>query len=188
MTAFAKMGDINHMTAGNSAFGADATEEEQQAQQITMSLDNLANALIQKNGTINNLVASNAQLAQALQDMQTAMVRVVLSGQAQTYPSQAPTWWPTPPAVVVPSAAPPATAPAAAGPQPAHWGRAKPAWDKQGYCWYHGHKVKVRHTSATCSFRSAGHQAGPTRTNIMGGSSYNAGYPGPGVALPPAPA
>jgi hypothetical protein len=72
-TAFAKMRDINCMTAGKSVFGANAMEEEQQARQITTLLDELANALIQKNGTINNLVASNAQLTKALLDMQAAV-------------------------------------------------------------------------------------------------------------------
>jgi hypothetical protein len=43
-------------------------------------LDNLANALIQKNVTIDNLIASNAQLAQALQEMQAAMVRMFPAG------------------------------------------------------------------------------------------------------------
>jgi hypothetical protein len=62
-TAFAKTCNINRMTAGKSAFGANTTEEDQQAWQITASLDNLANALIQKNRMINNLVTSDAQLA-----------------------------------------------------------------------------------------------------------------------------
>ncbi len=57
------MRDINCMMAGKAAFGANAAEEEHQAGQITPLLDNLANALIKKNATINNLVASNAQLA-----------------------------------------------------------------------------------------------------------------------------
>ncbi len=70
------MRDINHMTLGEAAFGTNAAEKEHQAHQITTLLDNLANASIQKNVTIDNLVASNAQLAQALQEMQAAMVRM----------------------------------------------------------------------------------------------------------------
>jgi hypothetical protein len=64
---FAKMHGINCMTAGKAVFGANAAEEEHQACKITALLDNFASALIQKNVTINNLVASNAQLMQALQ-------------------------------------------------------------------------------------------------------------------------
>jgi hypothetical protein len=188
MTAFAKMCDINCMMAGKSAFGANAMEEEQQVQQITAFLDNLVNASIQKNATIDNLVVSNAQLAQVLQDMQAAIVHMFPSGQVQPCPNQAPTWWSTPPAVVAPPAAPLAPALAVEGPRPAHWGMVKPAWDKQDYCWSHRHKVKVGHTSTTCSSQHAGHQPGATGINTMGRSSYNAGYPGPGVAPPPAPA
>jgi hypothetical protein len=66
--AFAEMHDINCMTAGEAAFDANAAKEEHQACQITMLLNNLANASIQKNVTINNLIASNAQLLQALQE------------------------------------------------------------------------------------------------------------------------
>jgi hypothetical protein len=36
-------------------------------------LDNLANASIQKTSTINNLIATNVQLTQALQDMQATI-------------------------------------------------------------------------------------------------------------------
>jgi hypothetical protein len=61
--AFAEMRDINCMTAGESAFGANAAEEKEQAHQIALSLDNLANASIQKNSTIDSLVATNAQLS-----------------------------------------------------------------------------------------------------------------------------
>jgi hypothetical protein len=57
------MRDINRMTAGKAAFRANAAEEEHQAHQITALLENLANTLIQKKATFNNLVASNAQLA-----------------------------------------------------------------------------------------------------------------------------
>jgi hypothetical protein len=48
MSAFAKMHDINCMTVGKAALGANAAEEEHQACQITTLLENLANTLIQK--------------------------------------------------------------------------------------------------------------------------------------------
>ncbi len=76
------------MTTGKSAFGAHITEEDQQVRQITASLDNLANALMQKNATIDNIVTSSVQLAQALQDMQAAMEHMFPSSQAQPHPSQ----------------------------------------------------------------------------------------------------
>ncbi len=74
--AFAEMHDINWMTAEESPFGANAAKEEVHARQIATSLDNLANASIQKNSTINSLVALNTQLTQALDNMQAAMARM----------------------------------------------------------------------------------------------------------------
>ncbi len=115
MTAFAKMCNINRMTAGKAAFGANAAEEEHQARWITTSLNNLANASIQNNATIDNLVASNAQLMQALQNMQAAIVPMFPSGQVHPSPNQPPPWLPTPPEVAVPPATPPAPAPATMG-------------------------------------------------------------------------
>jgi hypothetical protein len=53
------MRDINRMTVAESSFGANAAEEEAQGCQIATSLEHLANALIQKNATINQLVATN---------------------------------------------------------------------------------------------------------------------------------
>jgi hypothetical protein len=75
------MHNINRMMAGEAAFGASTAEKEHQARQITALLDNLANALIQKNATIDNLVASNAQLVQALQEIQAAMVHMFPASQ-----------------------------------------------------------------------------------------------------------
>jgi hypothetical protein len=183
MAAFAETRDIDHMTPGKAAFGANAAEEEHQACQITALLNNLANALIQKNVMINNLIASNAQLAQALQEMQAAMVRMFPAGQPHPAPYQASVsyqpllWVPNPPEAASPPAASPAPTQATRGPCPSYWGAVKPAWDKQGYCWSHEYRVKVGHTSATCSSRRKGYQPSATRANTKGGSIFNQGYP-----------
>ncbi len=129
------MRDINRMTAGKAAFGANAAEQGHQACQITALLDNLANTSIQKNMTIDNLIASNAQLAQALQELQAAMVRMFLASQMHASPYQPPVWVPTPLEAAAPPAASPAPPPVTMGPRPSHWGSVKPAcWDKQSYC------------------------------------------------------
>jgi hypothetical protein len=137
--------------------------------------------------TIKNVVASNAKLAQALQEMQAAMVRMFPTGQVHPFSYQPPTWLPTPPEAAAPPTASPTPPPAMMGPHLTHWGSVKPAWDKQGYCWSHGHKVKVGDTSAICTFRSTDNQIGATRANTMGRSIYNAGYPFRYRAPPPAP-
>ena len=68
--AFTEMRDIFRMTTGKTTFGANQAVEMEQVQQMATSLDNLANASIQKNATIDNLVATNAALSKAIQDIQ----------------------------------------------------------------------------------------------------------------------
>ncbi len=93
------------------------------------------------------------------------MVCMFPAGQPHPTPYQAPAsyqpqaWVPNQLEAAAPSAALPAPTQATRGPRPSCWGAVKPAWDKQGYCWCwsHGYKVKVGHTSATCSSRHKGH-------------------------------
>ncbi len=63
------MRNINPMTAGDTAFGVNQAAKLKQAQQMVSSLDNLANATIQKNTTIKNLVATNSTLTKAITDI-----------------------------------------------------------------------------------------------------------------------
>ena len=77
MAAFAEMRDISRMTTGNSILGANQAVEIKQAQQMTTSLDNLTNASIQKNATINNLVATNAALSRDIQDIQRTIAMMM---------------------------------------------------------------------------------------------------------------
>jgi hypothetical protein len=170
------------MTVAKTSFGANAAEEEAQGRRIAMSLEHFTNASVQKNATIDQLVATNAQLMQALKSLQTSMSQMFVHGPpVPTYMPTAPTPW------SVPTSAPPAPAPVGTPvPRPAHWGPTKPDWDKVGYCWMHGYKVKVGHTSATCQSRRHGHQPDATPSNRMGGSRINEGYPGQILAPTPA--
>ncbi len=68
--SFAKMRNISGMTVGDTAFGANQAAKLKQVQQIAYSLKNLANAKIQKNTTMENLVATNAMLTKAITDIQ----------------------------------------------------------------------------------------------------------------------
>jgi hypothetical protein len=185
--AFAEMRNINRMMAGESTFGANVAEEEEQGCLIASSLDNLANASIQKNLTIDSLVMINAQLTQALADMQIAMACISPPVHAPLYSGTILTSGPNPLPTAAPPVAPGPPQASALTQRPSHWGVIKPNWDKVGYCWTHGFRVKVGHNSTTCSFHCTGHQPGATRANIMGGSWYNEGYPGPQRAPPPAP-
>jgi hypothetical protein len=75
--AFAKIRYISRMTTGETTFGTNQAAEMEQAQQMTTSLDNLANASIQKNATINNLVTTNAALSKAIQDIQCTLSKMM---------------------------------------------------------------------------------------------------------------
>jgi hypothetical protein len=124
--AFTEARNIQQMTTSDSAFANQALTNVEQAMLMTRSLDNLANAAIQKNDTVERLVSANERLAKALADANTAIARLRL-------PTQVPT--------------PPASANKCV--HPAHWSATPPAWDHQGYCWSHRWKVKVGHSSAT---------------------------------------
>ena len=75
--AFAKMHDISHMTTGDTTFGTNQVTEIEQVQQMVTSLDNLANTSIQKNATINNLVATNTAFSKAIQDIQRTLAMMM---------------------------------------------------------------------------------------------------------------
>jgi hypothetical protein len=152
-----------------------------------LSLNNLANASIQKNLTIDSLVAINAQLTLALVDMQIEMACMIPPVHAPPYLGTVLVWVPNPPPAAAPLVAPVPPAADVLSQRPSHWGVVKPNWDKVGYCWMHSFRVKIRHNSTMRSSCRIGHQPGTTRANIIGGSWYNEVYLGPYRAPPPPP-
>jgi hypothetical protein len=72
------MRNINRMAAGKTTFGANQAAKLKQAQQMESSLNNLANATIQKNTIIKNLVATNATLTKAIADIQLSIAQMSL--------------------------------------------------------------------------------------------------------------
>ena len=94
--AFAEMRDISRMTTGDSTFGANQAAEMEQVQQMATSLDNLANASIQKNTTIENLVATNAALTRSIQDIQRTLATMMTTRPPTPFvPALAPPGQPT---------------------------------------------------------------------------------------------
>ncbi len=74
---FEEMRNINHMPFGNLAFANQAAAQEIiQAEKMAVSLDNLANASIQKNDTIDKLVATNQQQATMIANLTEAIVKL----------------------------------------------------------------------------------------------------------------
>ena len=51
--------------------------------------------------------------------------------------------------------------------------RARRPLDPTGYCWTHGYRVQLGHSSATCSNPKEGHKSNATHANTMGGSTAN---------------
>jgi hypothetical protein len=159
--AFLKSRDIKQITAGNHAFANQAITNKEQATRMVTILDNLANAAIQKNNTIDKLRAANKHLAKALLDANAAIAHLCFPT-ARTVP---------------------ATTAASAGtnnrPCPAHWTPIKPKWDQIGYCWTHGYKVKVGHSSTSCTCQRHRHNTTTTHTKTKGGSTNNQGWSTP---------
>ncbi len=89
--AFAKMHNINCMTAGETSFGANQAAKLEKTQQMASSLDNLANVSIQKNAAINNLVATNAMLTKAIAGIQLSIARMGAAGVPIPHATTSPT-------------------------------------------------------------------------------------------------
>ncbi len=64
--AFAETHDMNRMIANKSAFANQAATEAKQAAMMPKSLDNLTNAAIQKNDTVEKLATANKNLQRPL--------------------------------------------------------------------------------------------------------------------------
>jgi hypothetical protein len=153
--AFTETCNINQMTASNRPFAYQAATKAEQASRMVRSLNNLANAAIQKNDTVEKLVAANKCLAKALANANAAIACLCLPN--------------TPAAPATPSGTD-------NRPRPSNWLTIKPYWANNGYCWTHGHKVNVGHSSATCTHRKPGHITSATCSDTKGGSNANKGW------------
>jgi hypothetical protein len=96
------------MTSGETTFGANQAAKLEQAQQMASSLDNRANATIQKNTTIKNLVAINTTLTKTITNIQLSIARMCA------------TCGPTSPALTAPALLMKARV------HPSHWSNTKP--------------------------------------------------------------
>jgi hypothetical protein len=148
VVAFSETQDIHCMMANNGPFANQAATKAEQAAMMARSLDNLANAALQKNDTVAKLVTANKKLAKALANANAAIAHLCLP--------------------------PPTAAPANRSNNcPFHWSLVIPNWDPTGYCLSHGFKVKRGHTSTTCAHQKEGHNTTATRLDTKGGSKAN---------------
>jgi hypothetical protein len=105
--AFSETRDIHQMTANNGAFANQVAAKAEQATMMARLLDNLANAALQKNDTVEKLVTANEKLVKALANANAAIARLCLLK--------------------------PATAPnGSSNDHPSHWSPVIPNWDPAG--------------------------------------------------------
>ena len=62
---------------------------------------------------------------------------------------------------------------------PAKGGRPTKTPHPGNYCWTHGHRVNIGHTSATCTHKAKGHCDDATAANTLGGSELDKGWDKP---------
>ena len=145
-------------TAHVAATGGDAPLPHKTFARLDGYLDNLASAATTERTTLTQLIESNASLVASVATL-TASLNAITAAYNRT------------PAPLAAAPAPtPAQAPAAAT---VRVRRPRTPLDPNGYCWTHGFRVAVGHSSATCTNKMAGHQDNATRANTMGGSGAN---------------
>ena len=132
---------------------------------IVESLQHLALAATTDKQTIAQLVESNAKLTENIGKLSEKLTQALqtiatLSGSANTSSS---------------------------APKPKTTNQLKfdLQMDPVGYCWSHGYKVKLGHSSATCTRKKPGHQDTATRADIMGGSTTNKNWVHPHCVIVP---
>ena len=98
-------------------------EEAEMGEKMVSALDNLANAAVQKNDTVEQLVKSNAILTNTIKSQQEEIKRLheILSTLSHNKSGKG-------------------------DPNPDK----DKGWDPKGYCYWHGFKVKHGHSSLTC--------------------------------------
>ena len=129
-------------------FGVNQAAEIEQAQQMVTSLDNLANAAVQKNDTVEKLVVANKQLTDTitkLQEDNAKLLHIIQQMAGQT-------------------------------PRTSQHQQALTRYDPKAYCHTHGYKVTVGHTIKTCHYQKPGHQDNTTQQQTMGGNQDNKGW------------
>ncbi|KAL7474229.1 hypothetical protein ACHAW6_000215 [Cyclotella cf. meneghiniana] len=147
--AFNEQHDISRLTGGTIMSQANtAVDDTQWSSQMITSLDNLANAAVQKNDTVEKLVVANKQLTDTIAKLQEDNAKLLHIIQQM----------------------------AGQSPRTSQHQHAATRYDPKGYCHTHGYKVTVGHTSKTCRYKKPGHQDNATQQQTMGGNQDNKGW------------
>jgi hypothetical protein len=138
------VGNANAVT--NFGIADSATQMDTTIARLDEYLNNLAAAAMTERTMLQKLVDANTSLTTSVAAL-TAAYTLLAAGHA-----------------------PNAWAPATNQPTQDSRSRCK-LLDPNGYCWSHGYKVAIGHTSATCTTKCDGHQDGATWANTMGSST-----------------
>ncbi|KAL7481870.1 hypothetical protein ACHAW6_007550 [Cyclotella cf. meneghiniana] len=147
--AFNEQRDILCLTSGTVMSHANApVDNAQWSSQMITSLDNLANATVQKNKMVEKLVVTNKQLTDTITKLQDNNAKLLntIRQMAGTHP------------------------------RTMHQQNATSRFDPKGYCHTHGYKATVGHNSKTCKYKKPGHQDDATWHHTMGGNQDNKGW------------
>jgi hypothetical protein len=160
--------DMNKLTATESGFGANSME-----QQITnagndialeSAMDNLVAVMSSDRNAIDEIIATNAMLAEQNKVKDTTIARMaaenanlVLIMTKMVGNKPVTEKW---------------TGTTKDGGQKLKNPDDTP-FDPNGYCWTHGYRVHFDHSSAQCKWKKDGHIVCATRANNMGGSQKN---------------
>jgi molecular chaperone GrpE (heat shock protein) len=153
--AFEEQRTIQRLTGGEFSANSMTQNDNELANQMVASLDNLALAAVQKNETLEQLIKINEMKEMTLKSLMSQ-----LAAEKETSSKL----------LAILSKAGLKT-----GGNNSYGGGSGNAskYDPNGYCWSHGYKVTKNHTSKTCKTRKDGHKEEATRANTMGGSKDN---------------
>ena len=146
--AFLKKRELIRLTVIAYKVMANQAAETHMGNTIVVAIDNLVNAAVQKNNTVNWLVISNSPLSDSLAARDTKITRLL---------------------TIITNLS---TGGGGGGGSGINNGKSASApWDTMVYCLLHGFKVRVVHCSASCKKRKDGHNAHLTekRGCIQGG-------------------
>ena len=128
---------------------------------MVVALKNLANTAVQKNDTVERLVISNSYLSASLAARYTKISRLL---------------------TIITNLSTGGGSGGGGGGGTNNGKSTCTPWDPTGYCWTHGYKIRVGHSSATCYKSKDGNDAQLTekRGDIQGGCEWNRTW-NPGV-------
>ena len=126
---------------------------------MVSDLENLPNATVQKNDTFEELVNVNKTLTESIctqqDEIKTLLAIITTLSIADRGSGNG----------------------SGGGVKPPNGGATSeggiPPWDPVGYCWSHGYKVNIGHSSAMCKNKREGHKDNAKRGSKQGGCIWN---------------